>query len=601
VSTRRPRRGAAALHQRGFALIAILALAAMITAFLIAIGMNRSSSELANERDERTMNALRQAKAALITYASNEEWQYRLNPPPPPIGNTGYFQPGALPCPDKDDDDGFSDCTGSTARSMIGRLPWRTLNIDNLRDSSGEELWYAVSQSFRKLQCPTANCTTINSDTQGQLSLTGATSMNNVVAVVIAPGIIIQGQTRPSTPTAAAHNDPANYVESFSSGDWVHLGFATNASPTDTLNDRLLVITQADLMAVVEPVVAANIERDVVPNMQDYYAGWQVYPFPVQFNPGLTPQDQYQGAAGPPAPVLTRGLLPVTTDTTFARWDTSSIVVSEIAGGTGAGTGAPSPAPPPYMLNSPPDCSSSTGTQIICKIDYSFPPWNGGDRPNIQVRAKLLNAGRSFPKPFKIADAVMTGIDGNPVPDNGTSYKYWSPVPPDPPFPNTVPTVTNTINSSGDGTVVFTGRLQNNGNPPTGTGGKVTITITLNFEPFTDASGWFAANEWYRQTYYAVVPGFLPSPGGGCNPGGAPPCLTVNNLRPSYAFSNDKRVILVLAGRSLNGNARPSITPADYFENANLVAANNPTTSFTFENRPGAPTSINDRVIVVSP
>ncbi|HET7764795.1 MAG TPA: hypothetical protein VFK92_06865, partial [Burkholderiales bacterium] len=364
----RTQRGAAALRQRGFALIAILALAAMLTAFLIAIGMNRSSAELANEREARTMNALRQAKAALIAYAASD----------PPLA--GYFQPGALPCPDKDDDDGLQDCTGSTANSMIGRLPWRSLNIDNLRDSSGEELWYAVSQKFRKMVCTApstpANCTTINSDTQGQLSVAGAISMNNVVAVVLAPGPVVLGQTRPTAPTAAAHNLPANYVESFSAGDGQHFSFTTNALPTDTLNDRLLVITQAELMAAVEPIVAARIERDIAPNITSYLADWNAYPFPAPFNPPQS-QAQYVGDKN-----LNRGLLPVST--TALQWRTSSITVTQVAGGT---SGAPPFNSPPPLISV--NCGASSVAQISCTIVYPSGFSHSQDRPAIRLQAIL--------------------------------------------------------------------------------------------------------------------------------------------------------------------------------------------------------------------
>jgi hypothetical protein len=117
----------------------------------------------------------------------------------------------------------------------------------------------------------------------------------------------------------------------------------------------------------------------------------------------------------------------------------------------------------------------------------------------------------------------------------------------------------------------------------------------------SSAAAWFIANEWYRQLYYAVSPGNLPGGGGACNPlPGTPSCLTVNKLPPSYATSNDKSAILVLAGRALNGSSRPSGTFANYFENANLSAAQG-TTPYVYEHRAGGPTSINDRVVVVSP
>ena len=568
----RTRRGAAALHQRGFALIAILALAAMITAFLIAIGMNRSSTELANEREDRTMNALRQAKAALIAFAASD---------PPPAG---YFQPGALPCPDKDNDDGISDCTGFTGASMIGRLPWVSMNIDNLRDSSGEELWYAVSQSFRKMVCtapntPT-NCTTINSDTQGQFSVTGAISMNNVVAVVLAPGPVVQGQTRPTTLTAAAHNAPANYVESFNAGDGVHFSFTTNALPTDTFNDRLLVITQAELMAAVEPVVAARIERDIAPGVQGYVNNYGAYPFPAQFDPTQTSQSAYQGSTS-----QNRGLLPVTRS--VLQWQPSSVSITHIAGGTGDDK--------IYSM----DCGASTSSQISCQINYEIDDQN---RPAIQIQATLRNAAISFPdvvQPTDTSKITMLKQDGSPA--DLTAFGQWTAAG----SPQFVPTVSSLALLSGDATVTYQGRLQNGGFG-SGTNGQITIIIALpDYLPFTNGANnanWFVGNQWYRQTYYVVAPGFLPgaSPSGCNSVTGTPPCLTVNNLRPSYTVPNNKQAILVLAGMSLNGNSRPTINKPDYFESVNLTAANNPAT-FVFENRSGNPTSINDRVVVISP
>ncbi len=60
----------AAFNQRGFALIALLSLAALFAAFLIASALDLTSAGISNERAQRSMSALRQAKAALIAYAS---------------------------------------------------------------------------------------------------------------------------------------------------------------------------------------------------------------------------------------------------------------------------------------------------------------------------------------------------------------------------------------------------------------------------------------------------------------------------------------------------------------------------------------------------
>jgi len=136
---------------------------------------------------------------------------------------------------------------------------------------------------------------------------------------------------------------------------------------------------------------------------------------------------------------------------------------------------------------------------------------------------------------------------------------------------------------------------------------QATITFPLPAPPgylprLTNASPtnpnitWFIANQWYRQTYYAVSPGFAPGgvpPGNppACNP--PPSCLTVNNLP---APTNNKQAILVFAGRALNGSIRPSANLADYLEGENSTPAD-----FIYEHRAGTATAINDRVVVVSP
>ena len=72
-----------------------------------------------------------------------------------------------------------------------------------------------------------------------------------------------------------------------------------------------------------------------------------------------------------------------------------------------------------------------------------------------------------------------------------------------------------------------------------------------------------------------------------------PSCLKVNNL-PSP--TNNKRAILVFAGRALDGQTHPSGSLASYLEGENSTPAD-----FIFEHRAGNPTAINDRVVVVLP
>jgi hypothetical protein len=519
-------------------------------------------------------------------------------------------------------------CVGlgiTASSSIIGRLPWKSMGIDDLRDASGEQVWYALSHDFRKMQCtsppntaPAPNgCTRINSDTQGQLAVTGAMSASNVVAVLIAPGSAMAGQTRPS-------NTPSDYVESYTKGDGIHFTFTTNARPDNQLNDRILVITQQELMAAVEPVVAARLERDIAPLLQGYYAVWRAYPFPAPFVGGPAPSNPgrtlaaYKGATTTSA---TGGLLPLTTDPTFLSWS-APVSVTEKPGGTGnaassscsytwsGGGGGGGVSGGPNCTLTSVDCSHTTSSTVNCEIEYS-----GGsdDRPLITLSAALRNGALSFPKPVTYFDAFMTDDSGGPVqedpdPPGPTNTGQWSwSRPPDPGVTSFFqPFVDFNAASPSDGSAIvsFSGRLHNAG----GVGNRVTITIPAptTYDTITGSdwnvspdTAWFVANEWFRQTYYAASPGFLPAGGNACtNP---PPCLQVNNLRPSYTPpSNNKRAVLVLAGRALNGAVRPTSSLADYFENANLTAANG-ATPYVYENRVGTPASINDRVVVVFP
>jgi len=584
----RLQRGASTSLQRGFALIALLALAALISAFLIATALNLTSAGISNEREDRSMSALRQAKAALIAYAASEQWQaYK---------GQEKDQPGALPCPDSNDT-GASAGVCSGAANRVGRLPWATIGSTDFRDASGERLWYAVSSSFYK---NSANI--INSDTQGLLTVAGAAPASNVVAIVFAPGEALSGQDR-----IGQHNLPAAYLEGFTAASPDYT-FKSVATPSSTANDRMLVITQADLMATVEPVVAARIQRDIAPLIQTYFTKWGAYPFAAPFDvtgggPGREPQpipdpildrlqSTYKGAS-----TLTTGLLPLTNDPNWFRWTNAAVTTIQKAG-TGIYTGASTISPDPTTCT-----ISSSPSQATCQVNY--PGTDSDDRPVIKVEIFLANWNMAFanspspadsPSPFTAAvNLTMTANPGGDI--QMDKYGPWSFVSPD--FP---PTRTFVAQGTTNAVLTYIGRLQ----PAPGTKNGVSITIPLpspsyltitSSDPGVNPSGaWFISNQWYRQTFYAVSSGFVPGGGGACSPPPAAPpppsCLTVNNL-PS---PTNKQAILVFAGRALNGSTRPSANLANYLEGQNSTPAD-----LIFEHRAGVPTAINDRVVVVSP
>ncbi len=177
----------------GHGLIAALALALLLGASgLLAQG--ELNARFRAQAQARSLSALAQAREALLGYAisydeRHEEKGYGYLPCPDP-GNTGSTPPGAC---------------GARDLVAIGRLPWRTLALPDLRDGWGECLWYAVSASVKN----NPKALALNWDSPGQFALRGdngsplpvAGADGLAVAVIFAPGPTLEGQHRGNTGT----------------------------------------------------------------------------------------------------------------------------------------------------------------------------------------------------------------------------------------------------------------------------------------------------------------------------------------------------------------------------------------------------------------
>lgn len=254
-----------------------------------------SPAKLSIERDRQTAAALAQAKAALIGYAVS-------------VDLSGAGRPGDLPCPDRDND-GDADAVPICSGAALGRLPWKTLGLPDLRDGDGEKLWYAVSSNFKnnpRTACAApgdAGC--LNSDTRGTITVRnpGGNVINNgsnpdpytpsgVIAVIIAPGRVLQRQgagapqTRGCTigvdcdaderctaspVTLTPKCNPLNYLDILSgtednavftdgsSSDGFIGGDVFDAGGNLIVNDRLITISYQDLMPLLERRVAREV------------------------------------------------------------------------------------------------------------------------------------------------------------------------------------------------------------------------------------------------------------------------------------------------------------------------------------------------------
>jgi hypothetical protein len=277
-------------YARGQAAV-ILLLLLVLGVVALVYGMATPAKE-SIERDKRTAAALAQAKEALLGFAAGID-----------LTAGGSPRPGDLPCPDIDND-GTADtpCAGGA----LGRLPWQRLGLPDLRDGDGERLWYAVSSNFKnnpRTACGTPGLTTcLNSDTRGTITVrsnTGAVINNGndpwashnpsgVIAVIIAPRAVLrrQGAAGPqdrsctvgvncdanercttSPPSLTPRCNALNYLDTVTgtedNADFVD-GSAINgfingdvlAGGNVIVNDRILTITYADLMPLLEKRVA---------------------------------------------------------------------------------------------------------------------------------------------------------------------------------------------------------------------------------------------------------------------------------------------------------------------------------------------------------
>jgi hypothetical protein len=217
-------------RQRGVALMLLMLLAIVTASAIFVAVLSQPGSRNTLQEQDRNQQALLQARDALIAFAANQKI------------------PGQLPCPENTAMIGTStegSALGSCTLPAIGRLPWYTLNLGDLRDASGERLWYAISPGFRTAP--------INSDTPAQLTVDGVA--NTAVAIIFSAGPPLSGQTRP-IPTSAAPPLVANYLDldnNDSDGTFVTTGAAGQ------FNDKLMIVTAAQLFRVVERRVLSDV------------------------------------------------------------------------------------------------------------------------------------------------------------------------------------------------------------------------------------------------------------------------------------------------------------------------------------------------------
>lgn len=532
---------------RGF--VGMVMLVILVVGALSYLVNGLSASDIREKQDAQTRQALKLAKEALIARAAVDD-----------------NRPGTLPCPDRhdpsSDEAGRADSMGTTCvnadvtqrQYFVGRLPWKTLGLEDLRDGYGERLWYALSPAFAHRNESGA---IINSDTQGQLTVrrSDGSEETGVIAMVFAVGFPVDTQTR------ADPLDPAQYLEQ-ENANTTAFKFAARHTVTDTahagfpFNDRVMLIRDDDLFRIVEQRVAQRIADEIAPMLREYKSRWDsvvsqpMLPFAAAFDPTQA-NDAFCGAVGQSA-----GLLPISS--ACLSWSSISVDVDdEEITPSGCTTALPKQPDKERMA------------ALVCNVSHHV-----GDK--VEIKMRLRNATKTLVVPIE-----TTKVRYGAFP----AYTGMAPL---------FPSLTHKVNSSSDVDIKYRAFFWFTGTT------TITLPVYSAHTRYKETSGkdpsWFFDNEWYRLTHYAAAQPLLPQGSGACVPGDPDPdkaCLTVKGAN---APNNDKAALLILGSRSLSGQTRPSTTLSDYFEGENAESAN----IFETRDTPNSKT-FNDKLKIVLP
>jgi len=442
---------------------------------------------------------------------------------------------------------------------------------------------------------------TINSNSAGQLTLDGAG--NAAVALVIAPGPALDvqasgGCTARTQQRTAATPDFRDYLECENASSPADATFVTNG-PAASFNDQVLALTTRDLLPGLEAAISKRIEREIVPRLQSVFAApsWgmsgvnRVYPFAAPFaNPGPgSGTSNFQGVAA-----TYWGLLPF----------------NQTQGCT-ASASNPRCLPNLVAWSTTPWAYEAGGWGYI-QTETCY--WEGGTAPYYTARVcdgeyheddtYPANPGLVIALQAKFSNVALglRALDATKV----EIFAHEDPLPFNEGIAEVIPTTSVvTLNIDGTATVTVSGQLPNIDSRVWDTFAVFRIRLKrqiIGDHPLLDANdattGWFVRNDWFRLLYYAVSRDYtaekVPAPS--C---GGKSCLRLT-WGPDTVQENDKRALLILAGRSLANATRPNDQIADYVEFENSDGNRD------FEQQPirtGSDATLkapfNDRVVVV--
>lgn len=220
-------------------MVFILAIAGMAALFSTLDG-----TDVKIVRDQKTLAAMVEAKAALIGFA---------------IGTPLIEAAGYLPNPDFHvspiiPEGSETGTVGLTDISAVGKFPWYSLGTSPLKDGWNECLWYVVSGRYKNNPKTLA----LNWDTLGQIDVidsAGNVLANNLPALIVSSGTALGGQDRSlaetNVPNCGGGYDAKNYLDTYDAGDAVagevnyFAGSTKNRLAPDTAN-KIFILAKND-------------------------------------------------------------------------------------------------------------------------------------------------------------------------------------------------------------------------------------------------------------------------------------------------------------------------------------------------------------------
>ncbi|MFH0935201.1 MAG: hypothetical protein V1879_08350 [Pseudomonadota bacterium] len=518
-------------NQRGAAFVVMLVVLVLGVSAILIGSLNSLAAK--NGRDAKAADALAQAREALIGYAVSDE-----------------NRPGEMPCPDIDNDGSsilgveYPGGAGFPCASLIGRLPWKTLGLPDLRDAAGERLWYAVSDPFHA-----GDDAVLNSDTTGTISVSGNLVANNVIAIVFSPG-------RPLPPinqvrSAANENTYSHYLESVlvSPTSFQQLTQNDNSNGSYTYNDHMLLITYNDVM----PLVEYRIVREVKTCLDEFAS--------------MNPRQNYPWAAK------------ISENDYFSYYNASYILFGRIP-----------TRPNVFQAANDPDALGFIDRLNVLQIALN----NYEDSNTSATRNALDDAGDEL---ADFADGVGSPITSGTADNGEDAGDLAQDLAQDPPT-STVIAVQNKIDAALNG-LISSGLISHSASNASG---YSLPTYWSNCPILADPNnGYDPSDYWYdwRSLLFYQVANNCRAYGVTCSAGGGD--LTVTGSGNPYPSGNTSRAAVILSRKIIGAQARPSTTTSNYLESTNIQVETDttPNAFLTYKSTDANFATVNDIVMCV--